>query len=133
LGGDVNRLIGQINDPEVNKISIPVSADIDGTFNDPKVKTDLASGIKNLTNQLLEIQKQRLIGKGKDKINDILSGVLGGYSNSKPKDYTTIKTDSTKNNPTDKIKEGVNTVIGGILGGKKTKKNQKEQDSTKNR
>ena len=133
LGGDINRLIGQINDPEVNKISIPVSADIDGTFTDPKVKTDLASGIKNLTNQLLEIQKQKLIGKGKDKINDILSGVLGGNSNSKPKDSTTIKTDSTKNNPTDKIKEGVNTVIGGILGGKKTKKNQKEQDSTKNR
>lgn len=133
LGGDVNRLIGQINDPEVNKITIPVSANIDGTFSSPNIKTDLTSGIKNLTNQLVEIQKQKLLGKGKDKINDLLGGVLGGNSSSKPKDTTAIQSDSTKKDPTDKIKEGVNSVLGRILGGKKNKKNIKEQDSTKNR
>ena len=131
MGDYVNRLIGQINDPEVDKISIPVSADIDGTFTDPKVKTDLASGIKNLTNQLLEIHKQKLIGKGKDKINNILSGVLSGNSNSKPKDSTTIKTDSTKNDPTDKIREGINTVIDRICGEKKQKRAKKSKIRSK--
>ena len=38
LGGDVNRLIGQINDPEVNKISIPVS---DSEKSKIRLKTNL--------------------------------------------------------------------------------------------
>lgn len=130
LGGEVNRLIGKINDPEVNKITIPVTANIDGTFSNPNIKTDLTSGISNLTKQLVEIEKQKLIGKGKDKINDLLGGVLGGKTT--PKDSTTTKTDSTKKDPTDKIKEGVKDALGGILTGKKNKKTKKAQDSTKN-
>ncbi len=131
LGSDVNRLIGQINDDEVNKISIPVTANIGGTFSSPAITTDLTSGVSNLTKQLVEIQKQKLIGKGKDKINDLLGNVLGG-NNSTKTDSTTIKTDSTKKDPKDTIKEGVGNVLGGILNGKKKKNNTKAQDSIKN-
>lgn len=131
LGSDVNRLIGQINDDEVNKISIPVTANIGGTFSSPAITTDLTSGVSNLTKQLVEIQKQKLIGKGKDKINDLLGNVLGG-NNSTKTDSTTVKTDSTKKDPKDAIKEGVGNVLGNILGGKKNKKDKKAQDSTKN-
>tara|TARA_Y100000589_G_C27181545_1_gene641003 strand:- start:302 stop:2962 length:2661 start_codon:yes stop_codon:yes gene_type:complete len=131
LGSDVNRLIGQINDDEVNKISIPVTANIGGTFSSPAITTDLTSGVSNLTKQLVEIQKQKLIGKGKDKINDLLGNVLGG-NNSTKTDSTTIKTDSTKKDPKDAIKEGVGNVLGGILNGKKKKNDTKAQDSVKN-
>jgi hypothetical protein len=131
LGSDVNRLIGQINDDEVNKISIPVTANIGGTFSSPAITTDLTSGVSNLTKQLVEIQKQKLIGKGKDKINDLLGNVLGG-NNSTNTDSTTIKTDSTKKDPKDAIKEGVGNVLGGILNGKKKKNDTKAQDSVKN-
>ncbi|APY08754.1 hypothetical protein BWZ20_10755 [Winogradskyella sp. J14-2] len=130
LGSDVNRLIGQINDGEVNKISIPVTANIGGTFSSPAITTDLTSGVSNLTKQLVEIQKQKLIGKGKDKINDLLGNVLGG-NNSTKTDSTTVKTDSTKKDPKDAIKEGVGNVLGNILGGKKNKKDKKAPDSTK--
>lgn len=125
LGGEVNRLIGQINDDEVNNITIPVTANIDGTFTQPNIKTDLTSGVSSLTKQLVEIQKQKLLGQGKDKVNDLLGGVLGG---------NTTKTDSTSTSkaPKDTIKEGVNNVLGGLLGGKKKKRNKKTQDSTKN-
>ena len=127
LGSEVNRLIGKINDPEVNKISIPVTANINGSFTSPNISTDLTSGVSNLTKQLIEIEKQKLIGKGKDKINDLLSGVLGG--NTTKTDSTTVKTDSTKVDPKDKIKDGVKDAIGDLFGGKK---NKKAQDSTKN-
>ncbi len=132
LGGDVNRLIGKINDAEVEKISIPVTANIDGTFTSPNITTDLTSGVSNLTKQLIEIQKQKLIGQGQDKVNDLLGGLLGGNSNSTKTDSTKTKTDSTKTNPNDKIKEGVQSILGGILGGKKKSKDKKAQDSTKN-
>ena len=131
LGSEVNRLIGKINDPEVNKISIPVTANINGSFTSPNISTDLTSGISNLTQQLIEIEKQKLIGKGKDKINDLLGGVLGGKNNTTKTDSTTVKTDSSKTDPKDKIKEGVKDAIGDLFGGKKKSKDQKAQDSTK--
>jgi hypothetical protein len=133
LGGEVNRLIGQINDSEVNKLTIPVTANIGGTFSSPNVSTDLTSGISNLTNQLIEIQKQKLIRKGKDKLNDLLGVALGGNSNSTKTDSSSTKTDSTKTSTTeDKVKEGVKEVFGNIFGKKKSKKDKKEQDSTQN-
>ncbi|WP_299124858.1 AsmA-like C-terminal region-containing protein [uncultured Winogradskyella sp.] len=132
LGGDVNRLIGKINDAEVNKITIPVTANIGGTFSSPQIKTDLTSGVSNLTKQLIEIQKQKLLNQGSNKIEDLLGGILGGNSNNTKTDSTTKKTDSIKANTNDKIKEGVKDVLGGILGGKKKSKDKKAQDSTKN-
>ncbi|MBO6879259.1 AsmA family protein [Winogradskyella sp.] len=132
LGSEVNRLIGKINDPEVNNISIPVTANINGSFSSPNISTDLTSGVSNLTKQLIEIEKQKLIGKGKDKINDLLGGVLGGNSNTTKTDSTTVKTDSSKTDPKDKIKEGVKDAIGDLFGGKKKSKDKKAQDSTKN-
>jgi hypothetical protein len=129
LGSEVNQLLGKINDTEVNKITVPVTANIGGTFSNPNITTDLTSGVTNLTKQLIEIQKQKLIGKGKDKINDLLGGVLGGNSNNTKTDSTTSKIDSTKKESKDKIKEGINSILGGILG---SKKNKKIKDSTKN-
>ena len=124
LGSEVNRLIGKINDNEVNKISIPVTANITGSFTNPKVSTDLTSGVTNLTKQLIEIEKQKLIGQGKDKIKDLLGGLAGGNTKTTT-DTTKVKTDSTKTstNPNkEKVKEGVKDVLGGLLGGKKKKK-----------
>ncbi|WP_299226834.1 AsmA family protein [uncultured Psychroserpens sp.] len=128
LGSDVNRLIGKIDDSEVDKITIPVTANITGSYTSPSVKTDLTSGVSNLTKQLIEIEKEKLINKGTDKVKGLLGGLLGDKNNSStPKDSTTTKTDTTKTSETDVIKEGVKGVIGNLLGGKKKKK-----DSIKN-
>lgn len=125
LGSDVNRLIGQINDPETNNISIPVTAKITGTYTNPNVKTDLSNGVTNLTNQLIEIQKKKLIDKGTDEITNILGDILGGDKNDDTKTSTSTKTDSTRTK--DPIKEGVQGILGNILKG-----NKKKKDSTKN-
>lgn len=126
LGSDVNRLIGKINDNEVNKITIPVTANITGSFTNPKVSTDLTSGISSLTKQLIEIEKQKLLGQGKDKIRDLLGGIINNNTPTGPtttKDSTKITIDTTKTNPiTNPINQGVKDVLGGILGGKKKKK-----------
>ena len=123
LGADVNRLIGKINDPEVDNISIPVTTTIGGTFSKPNVSTDLSSSVSNLTNQLLEIQKQKLIGEGTDKVGDLLGGLLG---NNTTKEVDSTALDTTTPLTKDPLKEGVKNALGGILSGKKKKK-----DSTK--
>ncbi|WP_431158897.1 AsmA-like C-terminal region-containing protein [Winogradskyella poriferorum] len=133
LGSEVNRLIGQINDPQVNNISVPVTANVGGTFSKPEITTDLTSGITQLTKQLIEIQKQKLIGSGKDKLNDLLGGFFNGDDASIEKDTTATKVDSTKSSSqANKNTDGVKTILGTLLGNKKSKKNQKVQDSTKN-
>ena len=126
LGSDVNRLIGKINDNETNNLTIPVTANITGSYTNPNVKTDLSSGVSNLTKQLIEIEKQKLIDKGTDQVKDLLGGLLGGNKNDTSKDSSSTKTDSTKTK--DPIEEGVKGILGNLLGGKKKKK-----DSTKNK
>ncbi len=81
LGSEVNRLIGKIDDKSVANLTVPVTATIGGTYTSPSVSTDLTSGVTNLTKQLIEIQKQKLIKKGKDEIKDVLGDILGGNTN----------------------------------------------------
>ena len=132
LGNDVNNLIGKINDDDVKNISIPITANITGSFTNPSVKTDLSSGVSNLTNQLLEIQKQKLLNSGTDKIKELLGGISGIDSNPKndteKNDSTSVKTDSVKVNTTTKksenqVEEGIKDILGGLI------KNRKKKDT----
>ncbi len=108
LGKDINNLIAQIDDKSLENLTIPVVANIGGMYSSPQVSTDLVSGVKNLTNQLIEIEKQKLLNQGKDKAKDLIGGILAGNQ---------AKRDSTqKEDPT---KEGVKAVLGDILGNKK--------------
>ncbi|WP_299397920.1 AsmA-like C-terminal region-containing protein [uncultured Gelidibacter sp.] len=133
LGSEINRLIGKINDNEVNKISIPVSAKIMGTFASPKVTTDLTSGVANLTKQLIEIEKQKLIGKGTDKIKELLGGAMGGNTtqnptpttpSTTPKDSTntSTQTPSIKKDSTKTGSEAIKNTIKDIFNTRKKKK-----------
>ena len=76
LGSEVNQLLGKIDDDTVNQITIPITATIGGTLTSPDVSTDLTSGIADLTKQLIEIQKQKLLNKGRDEIKDIVKDIF---------------------------------------------------------
>lgn len=127
FGTEVNSLIAKINTDEANKLTVPVTASIGGRFTSPTVSTDLTSAVTNLTKQLVEIQKQKLINQGTNKIKDEIGGLLGGDSqtNNAVKDVLggllggkTSKKDSTATEPNNLVKD----VLGGFLGGRKKKK-----------
>lgn len=101
LGAEVNRLIGQINDEDVNNITVPVTSHITGTFKNPEVTTDLSESVSNFTQQLIEIQKKKLINKGSGAVTDALEGLF----NNKESDST----QSSKNENT--IKKTVESVF----------------------
>ena len=120
FGNEVNSLISNIGDAEaVKNLTVPVTAIIGGGYTNPKVSTDLTSGVSSLTQKLVAIQKQKLINQGKDQIKDAIGGLLGGKS----KDSTT--TDTQKNN-------SVKDVLGGLLGSDKSKKTDSTSTETKN-
>lgn len=106
FGDEVNDLIAKINTDEANKLTIPVTASIGGSFLSPTVSTDLSSGFAHLTKQLIEIQKQKFINQGKDQIKDVLGGLFGGNKS---------KEDSTSTEAKNPVKD----ILGGFLGGKK--------------
>ena len=108
LGSEVNKLIARIDDSALENLTIPVIANIGGMYNSPQVTTDLTSGIKQLTTQLVEIEKQKLINKGTDKAKDLIGGILSGNQS---------KTDSTKTGTNNT--EGAKDILVGILGTKK--------------
>ena len=112
LGKDITNLIAKIDEKSLENLTIPVTANIGGAYTSPTVTTDLSSGIKNLTAQLVEIEKQKLINKGKDKAKDFIGDLIN--KNQKA-------TDSTKK----KNQESTADVIGGLLGS-----NTKKVDST---
>ncbi|MCL5127604.1 AsmA-like C-terminal region-containing protein [Algibacter sp. L4_22] len=113
LGSEVTQLISKIDSDEAKNITIPVTANIGGSYTSPTVKTDLTNGVTNLTKQLVEIEKQKLLNKGKDQVTDLIGGIISGNK---------TKTDSTKTEQTNAVKD----VLGGILGNKTT-----QTDSTK--
>ena len=126
LGSEVNRLIGRINDNEVNKITIPVTATISGTYGSPKVSTDLTSGVSNLTKQLIEIEKQKLLNTGKDKLKNLLDDVL---NKKKPTDSTKVETQTKKDSTVTKNdslkdvgKDKVKGLLNDLLKNRKKKK-----------
>jgi len=116
LGPDINNLIAKINDKQVNSITVPVTANITGTYSSPAVKTDLTSGITKLTQQLVEIEKQKLVTDGKNKVKDLLGGILDRNKTTND----SIKTDST--NTKNKVTKEIKNVLGGFLNKKKKKK-----------
>ncbi len=143
LGSEINNLISKIDDEAVKNITIPVTATIGGTYTSPRVSTDLTSGMTNLTKQLIEIQKQKLINQGKDEIKDVLGDILGGNSNKDETDSTQTKdpikdvlddiiggnssetSEQTNDSSSTEPKNPIKDILGGILGGKK-----KAKDST---
>ncbi|SDM74343.1 AsmA-like C-terminal region-containing protein [Kriegella aquimaris] len=112
LGKEINALIAKIDDSSLENLTIPVVANIGGNYDSPEVSTDLTAGVKSLTSKLVEIEKQKLINKGKDKAKDLIGGIL---NKNQP------KTDSTQQKEVSKSDE-VKGILGGILNSGKTEK-----------
>jgi len=104
LGKQVNDLIAQIDDNHLETLTVPVTANIGGDYASPNVSTDLTSGVQDLTGQLVEIQKQKLLAQGKEKASDLIGGLLS---------QNTGEQDSVLDQ--DAKKDGVKAVLGGIL------------------
>lgn len=100
LGSEVTNLIAKLSPKEAAKVkSIPVKANLTGNFTSPNFSTNIKEATSDLVKDLVEKQKQSLIDKGKDKLNDLL-----GLTK---KEKDSIKEDSvkTKDKISNKLKD----------------------------
>ncbi|WP_330443692.1 AsmA-like C-terminal region-containing protein [Flavobacterium sp. C4GT6] len=129
LGSDVNKLISSLNGTDASKIIIPVNAVVSGSFNNPKVSTDLSKAIGNLTKQLVDQQKDKLKQQGEDKVKNALNDLLGGNKKEEEKtDTSATSKENTTNTQTqqtaeDKAKDAGKELINGLF----KKKDKKEE------
>lgn len=106
LGSEVTGVLSKLSSKDAAEIkSVPVKANLTGSFTNPILATNIKDATSNLIKDLVEKQKQSLLNKGKDKLTDLLG--IG----------TTTK-DSTKTT-NDKTKDKVKDVLGGLFGKKK--------------
>ena len=110
FGKEASQLISQLNDEELNTIKVPINALISGKFNKPNVKTDLKSAVTNLSIQIANKQKDKLVEKGKEEVTNVLDDLLNGKS----KENDSTATDTIK-------KDAVKDILGNIFGKKKNK------------
>lgn len=116
LGTEVTSLLSKLTPADQQKIeSVPVTANLTGSFSSPAVKTDLKAATTSLVTQLVKMQKDKLLNQGADALGNILSG---NNNNTTPNNNTSTDTTKTETTtPKDQIKD----VLGGLLGGKKKK------------
>jgi hypothetical protein len=135
FGKEGASLLSKLEEKEVESISVPVPVKFSGSFLSPKIDLNLDLAVKNLTNQIIEIQKAKLKDKGKEAlggaIGDLINGknplngikdVIGG--NGKPKDSTSVIKPGDSTNavkPKDPIKEAASNAIKDLFGRKKKK------------
>ena len=105
LGSEVTNAIAKLTPKDAAGVkSIPVKANLTGSFTSPNISTNIKDATSNLIKNLVEKQKQNLIDKGKNKLTDL----LGLNKN---------KNDSTKTK--DDTKDKIKNVLGNLFGKKK--------------
>ena len=104
LGTQANALLAKLSPADAGKIeNIPVNALLGGSFSAPKITTDVQQATTNLVTSLVKQQQQKLVGKGKSALEDLIN------KNSKSGDTT--KTKNTVKQASD--------LINGLFGKKK--------------
>ena len=125
LGSEANELIAKLSPADAVKLeSIPVSAILAGNFSNPKISTDIKTAVTNLTNQLIQQQKERLVKQGTSALTDLIN------KNKKPGDTTKTVLPKTQEEVKTKVKEEVKTKATDLLNGLFNKK-KKVTDTTK--
>ncbi len=108
FGNQLNGALSKLNNDDIKDIKVPVIANINGTMSKPKITTNMKESVTNLTNELLQVQKNKLINQGTKTATNAIGNIIS--ENKKSNDST---------NTNNAIQNGVKDVIGGLFKRKK--------------
>jgi hypothetical protein len=115
LGNEVRNQLAKLNNINIDEMKVDLPLSITGQLTQPKININAEAAIKDLSNQIINQQKDDVIDKASGKINDLISGL---NKDNKPKDSTSTGTND--------VEETVKNVLGGLFNKKKDKKDNKE-------
>lgn len=73
LGNDANALLSKLSPSDISKLSVPVNANVTGSFSAPKVSTDVKQVTTLLATNLAKEQKNKLINKGSSALEELIN------------------------------------------------------------
>lgn len=113
---------------DISKIVVPVNVNITGTFQSPKVGTDIDQGIKTAVTQLAKQEKDRVVNEVKEKATEKGKELLGNLLNGKKSGTTTTDTTKTQQNTNTKqqAEEAAKNAGKNLINGLFKKKDKKE-------
>lgn len=82
LGGEVARLLSELDQPDLEDAPVPVNVTLSGTFSAPRLQTDLKASATAFSSRLVEVQKQRLLTTGTAKAQELIGDLLKGKADS---------------------------------------------------
>jgi hypothetical protein len=128
LGKEVTTLLNKLSPAEANKISVPVNAIVTGTFQNPKISTDVSKTVTTLTQQLVKQQKDKYVQQGASALENLIRGNKAN-TNTTEQNTTTTDTTPTKSNQQvkDKAGEAVKNTATKAIQGLFKKKEKKEE------
>ncbi len=123
LGSEITKLLQKLDPKEADAMRVALPIGLKGTFTNPSISLNTEKAVKELTQELMAKEKDKLIDKGTALLEEFLQGQV-------KKDSTKTNTNpgnndqqqNTKQQTTEKLKD----IFDGIMGGKK-----KKSDTTK--
>jgi hypothetical protein len=112
LGSDVTKLLAKLDPADAQNVTVALPIGLEGTLKSPNISVNTQAAVTELTQRLIEKQKQDLKDKGTDILKDLITG------GTKPSDTTGS---STKPNSTQQTTQIVKDIFGGLFGNKKKK------------
>ncbi len=119
LGSEVSNLISKLDPKEANTMTVGLPIGLSGNFKNPKINLNTDLAIKQLTQQIVNKQKEKVKGEIIGKGEKVLTDLLGNSKNQ------TDSSNTSTNNTEETLKNTAKNILGGFLGKKKKK------DSTK--
>jgi len=114
LGSDIANTLAKLGPKDSNKFdAIPVKVGLVGSFSNPKVKTNMNEVITNLTQQIVDEQKNQLVNQGKDALKNLLGGSKENNATTQDNSQTTDEPKTTsKEEVVNKISSGLKDLFG---------------------
>lgn len=105
LGKEANAFISKMSPADAAKFdNIPVTGIVTGSFNNPKISTDMKTVLTNLMTELAKQQSDKFVKKGSAELEKLLNG-------SNKKDSDTTKTTTQKEDVTKKANDLINGLF----------------------
>jgi hypothetical protein len=74
LGNEIGDKLAKISSADLKNMKVDLPINISGKLKEPKINIDMKSAIASLTNQLVKQQKDDLVNQAGDKLNNLLGG-----------------------------------------------------------
>ncbi|MBW2962339.1 AsmA-like C-terminal region-containing protein [Mesonia aestuariivivens] len=118
LGDKIGSGLANLTKTDIQSTKVELPIGLSGTFASPKIQLNMKQAVSDLTQQIVEKQKDELKDKAKEEVGKKLKDLLGGKGKENAKDSTATKENKSDE---DKIKEAAGDILNGLFGKKKKK------------